>query len=78
MNNINTKYDLGQQVFYYKQGSIWHCRIVEIDITIRGDKTRVTYDIMPYSEQLSNKFCNIDEDNLVIDIQDIINIIPIK
>lgn len=72
------KYKIGQQVFYYNQGAIWHCRIVAIRVIISSAGNKITYDIMPYNETLFTKLCDVSEDNLVTDIQAIIDIIPIK
>lgn len=78
MIKVENKYELGQQVFYYEKGSIWHCRITSINVNVRPNDIKINYDIMSYDNTLFSIRCKVDENLLVSDIQDIINIIPIK
>ena len=78
MISINNKYEVGQQVFIFKNGYIYHCHITNIIVNIHTNEIMYSYTLAPYSAPVGGSFYNVDENEICSSLEDMIHIIPIK
>ena len=77
MIKVENKYNIDDNVFYFFNGSIWHCHITQINIRIKQKEEKLSYTIVPYNGLLFS-YMIVSEDEITANIEDIINVIPIK
>ena len=79
MIKVENKYNVDDNVFYFNNGIIWHCHITRINIRVTQEGIKLTYNIVPYSNELrACEFIIVNEDEITANIEDVINIIPIR